>query len=71
MEAGCYQGGVDPAVGRELTFALATDSTFVWKSGGAKNISHISMADKIAADLAQTQKHVQHAEHRADGDQRW
>ena len=28
IEAGSFQGGVDPAASRELTFTLATDSTF-------------------------------------------
>ena len=30
IEAGSFQGGVDPAGRRELTFALATDSTLCW-----------------------------------------
>ena len=33
-EAGDFQGGADPAVNRELTFTLANDSTFFWRSGG-------------------------------------
>ena len=28
IDAGSFQGGVDPAERRELTFTLATDSTF-------------------------------------------
>ena len=34
IEAGSFQGGVDPAVRRELTFTLATDSTFFGRQGG-------------------------------------
>ena len=45
LEAGSYQSGVDPAGRRELTFTLATDSTFYWKQGGKSNTSHIDMAE--------------------------
>ena len=53
IEAGSYQGGVDPADRRELTFTLATDSTFYWKQGGKSNSSHINMAERIANGLTQ------------------
>ena len=34
IEAGSFQGGVDPAATRELTFTLATDSTSVGRRVG-------------------------------------
>ena len=36
LEAGSYQGRVDPAVGRELTLALAADSTFFGSRAGRR-----------------------------------
>ena len=56
IEAGDLQGGVDPAVNRELVFTLATDSTFFGRSGGKKNSTCINMAEAVAGSLAQKKK---------------
>ena len=44
IEAGDFQGGVDPAVNRELIFTLATDSTFFWRSEGKSSSLRVNTA---------------------------
>ena len=39
IESGDLQGGVDPAVDRELVFTLATDSTFFLEVGRSKELT--------------------------------
>ena len=41
---------------RELVFALATDSTSFWRSGGKKNSTCINMAEAVAENLTQKKR---------------
>ena len=56
IDAGDFQGGVDPAATRELTFTLATGSTLLWRSGGKKSSTCINMAKEVAENLTLKKK---------------
>ena len=60
-EAGSYQGGVDPAERRELTFTLATDLHFYWRRDGKSNTSHTNMAEKLKSCAYPGGEEVRHA----------